>query len=119
MMTFCPCGDSSDCCAGLGYPSMLFATASMHRQRPDLHVADFDCSRAVLQGDPAFIEHSVPHFGCFLSVEPDRDVAPLRRDLERIPFAAGFRHEIDLDVACDRASAVTRIGALVKDICFV
>lgn len=26
----------------------------------DLHLTEFDRSRAVLQGDPAFIEHSVP-----------------------------------------------------------
>jgi hypothetical protein len=72
----------------------------------------------VLQGDPAFIEHSVPQFGRFVSIEHDRDVASLRRDLKGIPFAAGFRHWIDLDIACDRTSAVTRLRALIKNICF-
>jgi len=88
-------------------------------QRLDLHLTEFDRSSAVLEGDRAFIEHSVPQFGRFLSVEHDRDVAPLRRDLERVPLAASFRHRIDLDIACDRASAVTRIGALVKNIGFI
>src|SRR6185312_12579891 len=84
-------------------------------QRLDLNLAEFDRSRAMLQGDRALVEHSVPQFGRLVSVEHDRDVASLRRDLESIPFAAGFRHLIDLDVACNRACAVARIGALVED----
>jgi hypothetical protein len=45
----------------------------------------------VLQGNRAFIEHSIPQFDGLVSVEHSRDVASLRRDLERVPFAAGFR----------------------------
>src|SRR6185437_4026134 len=107
-----------------GLPLSLAFSATSSGREPalqglDLNLAEFDRSRAVLQRNRAFIEHSIPQFGRLVSVEHDRDVASLRRDFKRIPFAARLRHLIDFDIARNRACAVARIGALVKNVCFV
>src|ERR1700737_1354200 len=85
-------------------------------QRLDLHLAELDHARAVLQRERAAQVFAVLHVGGLLTVEHHNEMWALRRDFVSVPLAGGFRHRIDLGDDDDLAGAVGWVRTLVEDI---
>src|ERR1039458_852557 len=101
-------------------------------QRLDFHLAKFNHAlvagdavgvlepQAVLQRDPSTRKLGVLRaVDGLLPIEYHSERRALRRDLIDVPFAARFRHRIDLGDVDDRAGAILLHGPRVPDIHFV
>src|SRR5471032_3021109 len=86
-------------------------------ERPDLHLAELQVARAVLQRDVSRGRQPVVcDVDRLLAVQDDHEVVALRGDLVGVPLARGLGHRNDGGNVDDRAGAVLRIGALVEDV---
>src|ERR1700687_2280260 len=94
----------------------LNTAAKQALQRLDLHLAELDHARAVLQRERAAQVLAVLAVGGLLTVEHHNEMWALRRDFVSVPLAGGFRHRIDFGDVDDRAGAVGWVWTLVENI---
>ncbi len=105
---------------GVTAPCLDIRWKSRLSERLDLHLAELDDARSVLQCDPSLrmlgILGAVDGSG---AVERHGELRTLGDDLVGIPFVGGLEHGRRLGHVDDRAGAVARVGALVEDVHFV
>src|SRR5476649_2569442 len=86
-------------------------------ERPDLHLAELQRARSILQADVAGgREAVVGDVDRLLAVQDDHEMVALRGDLVGVPLARGLGHRDHLGDVDDGARAVARVGTLVEDV---
>src|SRR5262249_1880230 len=85
-------------------------------ERLDCDLAELHHARTPLQRKVTFLEESVVHVGSLGAVERERELPLIGGDLDRVPLAGGLEPGIGLGEIDNRAGAVGRIRAGVKDV---